>query len=176
MRARPRVAYTVPQSPEEVFERFRETLEGGACPCDGMIGRQEVTLQICDAHRRLWSPFLQLGVEVGEDGQTVVRGVMGPAPNLWTAFVFVYAVHLVVFVSGTMYGFVQATLNDTPTGLLAAGGALLGLACSCGLDLTGRRLGQGQMGIIRGMVVKTLPGAREMESPMEEGPVAAVVP
>ncbi len=169
MRARPRIAYAVPFSTEEVFERFRRALEDENCPCTGSVGRQEVTLHLEQGSRKIWSPYLQLAV-VEEDGQTVVRGVMGPQPNLWTAFVFVYAVHLVAFTAGTMYGFVQYTLGEAPTGLAVAGLALVGLALSCGADLTGRKLGQGQMGIIRGMVVRILPGARDLL----EGAVAEI--
>lgn len=172
MRARPRVAYTVPQAPQEVFDRFQSALDDPACPCAGHVGRQEVTLHIELGTRKPWSPYLLLAVDE-EEGHTVVRGVMGPQPNLWTAFVFVYAAHLVVFVSGSVYGFVQLTLGDSPTGLTFAGLALLGLALSCGLDLTGRRLGRQQMGMIRGLVEKTLPGAEELaEGTTPDAPVS----
>lgn len=161
MRARPKIAYEVPLSPDEVVQRFSAAFENPECPCAGSLGHNEIILHIEAEGRKPWSPYLQLAI--GDDaGQTVVRGVMGPQPNLWTAFVFVYAVHLTIFTAGTVYGSVQMMIGDTPTGLVVGALALLGLACSCGLDLTGRRLGQGQMGVIRGLVIRTLPGAREL--------------
>ncbi|MCB9674481.1 MAG: hypothetical protein H6737_05150 [Alphaproteobacteria bacterium] len=162
MRARPSVSYAVDAKPDEVFERFRSALEDAECPCKGSVGRKEVTLRICDRLRRIWSPWLLLGVRAEGEG-CVLFGSMGPQPDMWTAFVFVYSVLVAVFVAGSMYGFVQLTLQDSPTGLLAAGAALVGLGGACGLDLTGRRLGQGQMGIIRGFVTRTIPEAREID-------------
>jgi hypothetical protein len=161
MRARPTVSYHVELPPEAVLDRFAEMLESPGRPCDGSVGRKEVTLYIDDARRRMWSPFLQLGVQAS-DGGAHVHGTMGPQPNLWTAFVFVYAAHLAVCTAGTMYGSIQWMLGDPPTGLAVAGAGLLGLATACGLDLFGRRLGAGQMGILRGAVLQTLPGAGEV--------------
>lgn len=162
MRARPTVRYIVDLPPTEILARFQKNLETDVGPCTGTVGRQEVTLFIGDERRRLWSPFLQLGV-TGQEGGSLVHGTMGPQPNLWTAFVFVYASLLVVFTAGTMYGFVQSTLDQSPTGLAAAALGLVGLAGSCGLDLLGRKLGAGQMGILRGAVQRTLPEAVENE-------------
>ena len=162
MRARPVVDYALPEAPEQVLARFARDLEHPAAPWVGSVGRQEVTLYLDDTRRRVWSPYLQLAVERTEEGSRV-HGTMGPAPNLWTAFVFVYATQLTLFVAGAMYGSVQWSLGDTPTGLLAAALGLFGLASSCGLDLLGRRFAQAQMGLLRGAVMRSLPDARELD-------------
>ncbi|MEZ4318748.1 MAG: hypothetical protein R3F61_14640 [Myxococcota bacterium] len=151
MRARPQVSYTVDARPEEVFAWFREALAEDGCPCAGWVGRQEVTLHVAVSHRRLWSPWLLLGVR-GDGEQTVVSGTMGPQPNLWTAYVFVYSVLVAGCVAGGMYGAVQASLGQPPTGWTAALSAGCGLGLACTLDLLGRRRGEGQMGILRGFV------------------------
>jgi len=163
MRARPRVEYQVAQSKQEVLASFTSALEG-AGPCSGSVGRRDITLHIHPERRKLWSPWLQIRVEDVDDG-SVLRGTMGPQPNLWTAFVFVYSLLVAIFVAGTMYGFVQTTLDEPPTGLYAAAVALMALASACGCDLLGRRLSQGQMGTIRGYVVRTLPEARDLLPP-----------
>lgn len=163
MRARPRVTYQVQGlTRQQVFDRFKSALTSDGCPCAGSVGRTEVTLYICENLRKVWSPWLQLGVTEA-DGVTRVHGKMGPQPNLWTAYVFVYSVHVAIFTAGSMYGFVQATLDDSPTGFWASIGALTGLALFCSLDLVGRRLSQGQMGVIRGFVTRTLPEAVEID-------------
>jgi len=90
---------------------------------------------------------------------------MGPEPSLWTGFVFVYAALVALFVGGTTYGLVQASLGEVPTGGWAAGAALVGLTGACGLDLLGRRLGRDQMDAIRSFVIRTLPDAEECDPP-----------
>jgi len=157
MRARPRIDTTVAVPPEQVLSRFRGALSGDA-PCSGSVGRAEVTLYVHPTRRRLWSPWLQLAVQEVPEGSRL-HGVMGPQPNLWTAFVFVYSALVAAFLAGSSYGFVQLRLGWSPTGLWAAAGALLALGTACGLDLWGRRLGQGQMGLLRGFLVHTVPEA-----------------
>jgi len=169
MRARPSVAYRVSTAQEAVFDDFSKALQDPGCPCSGTVGRQEITLHIRDDRRRSWSPWLQLRVESDESG-TLLLGKMGPQPNLWTAFVFIYSCLVAALIAGTMYGFVQSTLGASPSGLYVAVGALVGLSAACGLDLLGRRLSQGQMGTIRGFVLRTVPGAEELDPEPAESP------
>jgi len=161
MRARPRVEYHVEQSKQQVLDGFAAALADGG-ECTGNVGRRDITLHLHPARRKLWSPWLQLRVEDDDDGGCTLVGTMGPQPNLWTAFVFVYSALVAAFIGGTMYGLVQLALEEPPTGLAATAAALVALAGACGLDLLGRRLGQGQMGIIRGYVLHTLPQARDL--------------
>lgn len=158
MRARPTIAYRSQLEPEPIAEAFRVALAAEDSACAGSVGRSEVTLFIDDRRRRRWSPFLQLKL-TGEGTTTRIHGVMGPQPNLWTAFVFVYSAHVAAFIGGSVLGCVQLTLGQDPIGVWVAAAALLGLGGACGLDLFGRRLGEGQMGILRGMVEQTLPNA-----------------
>lgn len=155
MRPRPRIQSTVSLPPSEVLERFEAALAEPGAVCSGGTGRRDVTLRLHPRLRQRWSPWLQLRVEACAEGSEL-QGTMGPAAELWTAFVFCYAVLVTVFVAGTMYGFVQFTMNDSPTGLWFAAGALVGLGAACGLDLLGRRMGEGQMGLIRGFVERAV--------------------
>jgi hypothetical protein len=142
-----------------VLEAFQRALDEPGCPCQGFAGRREVTLRVGSARHRVWSPWLQLEVRADQaGGGTELSGVMGPRPELWTAFVFVYAALCAVTLGGAVYGGVQANLGWVPTGFVATGIGLCGLALSCGTDLVGRRLGRGQMGILRGFAQRTLDG------------------
>lgn len=158
MRARPHLTCDLPLEPHVVLERFRIALTEASCPCGGFAGRREITLHVAEDRRKRWSPWLQLAVQA-HDGGTRLDGTMGPEPGLWTAFVFVYASLLVVVTAGSVYGLAQLGIGESPTGLGAAAGGLFGLACACGLDLLGRRWGQGQMAILRDFVHEVLPEA-----------------
>lgn len=151
MRSRPRVELAIPEVPSEVTRRFRLALEAPGCPCEGGVSPGWITLRVGPEQRRPWSPWLQLQVG-GTDDRTVLRGVMGPQPEIWTAFVFVYAAMLCAVVAGGVYGGVQVSLGQPATGGLVGAAGLVGLGCACGCDLLGRRLGEGQMGLLRGFV------------------------
>lgn len=156
MRPRPRVCYRTPQSADAVKASFRAALQNDDAPCTGGVGGDEVTLRIHERFRRPWSPWVQLALKES-DGQLVLQGQMGPAPELWTAFVFLYSLLVAAFIAGSMLGLVQLNLGEAPSGLMVTAGAVCGLMLSCGCDLLGRRVGQGQMGIIRGFVRRTVP-------------------
>ena len=49
-----------------------------------------------------WSPRLTISMEETEDG-TIIRGLYGPRPAVWTMFVFFYAlIALAIMVVGTI--------------------------------------------------------------------------
>ncbi len=163
MEARPEVSFTVAMPAASVLEAFERALSQPGCPCRGFAGRREVTLRVGDARHRVWSPWLQLEVCETEEG-TALTGVMGPRPELWTAFVFVYAALCALTLGGAVYGGVQANLGWMPSGFVATGVGLVGLGASCGTDLVGRRLGRGQMGILRGFAERTLDSLDSLDS------------
>jgi len=160
MKHRPLVSVEVPEPPDVVLERFRAELAEPAAPCSGHVGRAELSLRIADPNLHTWSPWLSLEVRPHEDG-TLLRGRMGPQPELWTMFVFVYSAEVALGLGGAMYGFGQMMVGETPSGLWAAALALVGLGLSCAVDLTGRRVGRQQMAVLRdfvGHVVSVEPG------------------
>ncbi|MEZ4236996.1 MAG: hypothetical protein R3F59_12755 [Myxococcota bacterium] len=151
MRERPVVDLVTPLPAEEVLARFAQRLIPDDRPCDGHVGRRELSLLVREADRHVFSPWLSLEVTPGPEG-TEMRGHFGPHPNLWSLFVALYATQVFVFLGGTMFGWVQLQMGDPPIGLLYAGAALLGLACSCGVDLAGRRAGAPQMQRVRAFI------------------------
>lgn len=170
MRPRPRVHLEVPHSCQDVRDAVVAALEDSQ-HCTGGASEGCITLRLHPERRRPWSPWLQLQVTACSEDRTTLEGHMGPAPELWTAFVFVYSVAVAAFVGGAMFGLVQMNLGQTPTGFYAVAASLVVLAVSCGADLTGRRVGQGQMGVLRGFLLRTLPDAVDIdpEAPATQG-------
>lgn len=155
MRPRPLVDFDVPVPPDAVLERIKAALQPDA-PCTGHVGRKEFSLEVAGEARHPFSPRVSLEVQATEGGAHV-RGRFGPHPNLWTLFVFLYSAQVAVFVGGSVYGYVQNLLDQSPTGLYAAGGALVTLALSCSVDLLGRAKGKEQMATVCGFIHQTLP-------------------
>jgi len=168
MRPRPRVHFEVPRPAAEVAAAVTEALSASPM-CTGGASDACITLRIHPDQRRPWSPWLQLKLTPKGEG-TELEGHMGPAPELWTAFVFIYSLGVATFLGGSMFGMVQMNLGQTPTGFYGVAAALVVLATSCSADLAGRKVGQGQMGILRGFLQRALPDAIDVEraqSPVE---------
>jgi len=158
MRPRPLLDIQLVASQEEVMDRFNTRLKDGSSGLGGHVGKTELSLVLKGEERHTFSPWLSLQAYPWQGG-TRLRGRMGPHPKLWTLFVFVYSVWMVVFVSGAVYGYVQMVLGDQPTAFWVA---LIGAVCqgaSCSVDLLGRAKGRQQMHLLRNFIRDTLPEA-----------------
>jgi len=80
----------------------------------GSILINHAYLRIKEENQHYWSPELHITVEKTDEG-TLVRGVAGPKPKIWTMFMFFYSVVIVSFVLGSTLGLSQWSLNmDAP--------------------------------------------------------------
>lgn len=89
---RPRFKFSVPQDPETVLRRIRDLLETTPPHITGKIVGHHIILDIVGEEVHYWSPELNFRVEQEEfgDGQTIIAGLIGPRPTVWTLFVFIY--------------------------------------------------------------------------------------
>lgn len=145
---------------------FDRALRSAGAVCAGGIRGADVTLGLSAVAHRWYSPMVVLTVE-RTDGGCRVHGWIGPRPNLWTFFVFVYAAQVATVIGAGMLGAMQVWLRMEPSGLWFLPFPLLGLVGCCGADLLGRRLGAGQIGLIRGFIERALapPAASGPDSP-----------
>lgn len=162
MRARPEIDLEVPLPVPEVLQAFARELRDPDAVCSGGVRGEDVTLGLSEVSHRWYSPMVVLTVQATEQGSRV-KGHIGPRPNLWTFFVFIYSVQVAAVIAAGMLGSVQANLAMDPVGLKVLPIPLLGLSGCCGLDLLGRRLGAGQIGLIQGFIDRALPRSAASE-------------
>ena len=88
---------------DELIDRLKALLEEKKEEVIGQIVHNHVVLQVPENQRHFWSPQLSLSLEEAEQG-TRIRGLYGPAPNVWLLFMFIYFflgfVTLVVLIVG----------------------------------------------------------------------------
>lgn len=90
---------------------------------EGLVAKKGVAGSTLENHAYLsipkedqhyWSPEFHVTVEKREEG-SLVRGVVGPKPKVWTMFMFFYSIVIVLFFLGTAMGVSQWMLNmDAP--------------------------------------------------------------
>ncbi len=91
-RIRPRFRVESPLTPVEVISKIKEGLKSPDATCDGHAGVGFATLTILEKDRHYWSPQLTVSVEKLEEKEgSLIRGLYGPAPAVWTMFVFFYS-------------------------------------------------------------------------------------
>lgn len=108
-----------------------------------------ICLRVPPAERHFWSPRLNLSLDRAEGGGTLVTAIYGPNANMWSAFFYGY-----LFIgSGALFagilGCCQAMLGIPAWGLWVLGGLVLLVLLIHGAGLSGRRIGAGQMRMLR---------------------------
>lgn len=89
-RIRPRFQLRSDKSPEEIQTRIRSRLSDRVnCNCAGTVIPNHIVLRIPVTEEHYWSPQLTLNLEEDEEG-TLIRGLYGPKPSVWTMFTFAY--------------------------------------------------------------------------------------
>lgn len=89
--------------------------------------QHHIYLRIPPKAQYYWSPELHLTLEAN-DGGTLVRGIVGPKPKIWTMYMFFYSGVIVLFMFGSAMGISQWMLGlDAPWLWSMPASGLLGL-------------------------------------------------
>jgi hypothetical protein len=165
---RPRFAVPVSLKPAEVLQRIWTYSGKNNQQIDTTLVKQHANLRFSDEYQHFWSPQLNLEV-VEEGGQTLLKGLFGPNPKVWTMFFFFYSGLGFLALVGLIYGGVQWSLKMAPTGFWLMTAALILEGVFYLFARTGKRLAADQMQILRGEIFRILSEPR----PIYQTPVPA---
>jgi hypothetical protein len=110
---RPRFRYYVPAPQEDVVNLFKTVLKDPKQQFIGTALKYHIVIDFPEKDRHFWSPQLDLNLEKYEDG-TLIRGLLGPRPNVWTIFMFFNAIAGVLGIGGLIIGIGQWSMENPP--------------------------------------------------------------
>jgi len=169
-RMRPRFELTSELPVEEITARFRARLAATDRPVAGLVFRKHVELTSPPERKHLWSPHLGLSLEAREAGGTRVRGRFAPAPGVWTGFMAIHGVLIMLGIGGTMYGIAEWMLGRTPWTLLAPLLSAALVAFVAGAAFVGQGLGSEEMYELRRFVDECLEEGLDQGEPAASSP------
>jgi hypothetical protein len=141
---RPRFKRSVKLKSAEVMERIRSYDQLPQGVVDVTIVDMHVTFSILTQEQHYWSPQLSLEIVEEEQG-TLIKGLFGPQPKVWTMFMFLYGGLALVGLFGLMYGMVQWSLGMPATALwILLAAVILEIVCFL-IARTGKQLAHEQM-------------------------------
>ena len=120
---RPRFSKQIHIKPEEVINRIHSYLKKPNRPVDGTIMENRIHFKFPPESRHYWSPQLNLEV-IEEGGNTLLRGLFGPDPKVWSMFLFIYSGIGFIGIIGLLFGLAQWNLGITPDALWIALGSV----------------------------------------------------
>ncbi|CAN5921781.1 hypothetical protein BH11MYX4_BH11MYX4_60850 [soil metagenome] len=144
-RARPRFTLDLPLAPEIVVERVRTHLavDKGVT---GAVFRRTILLTVSDEATHFWSPHLDVQLEDGSDGGTLLSAMFAPHPQIWTSFFAVQVLFGLLSVGAAVWLTSALILGQDPTlAVVSLGAMLFGGGFAYGAAYVGQGLGSEQM-------------------------------
>jgi hypothetical protein len=90
-RIRPRIRVETDYTPHQLSELFSNRLKQADANIEGTVMSNFINIEPLKADQHYWSPQLAITIEETERG-SLMRGLYGPKPSVWTMFVFFYSV------------------------------------------------------------------------------------
>jgi len=96
---KPRFKIEVEEEQDVAMHRFEENLKDKNCKYCSKIIDNHIVIDVPKKEDHFWSPQLHVEIEKDENNKTIVKGVLGPKPQVWTFFIFLhFAVAIAFFV------------------------------------------------------------------------------
>lgn len=87
---RPRFSIELPKSREEVLEKFDATFSKESFNVRVRVSEHHIFIDVDEQKEHFWSPQLQLEVLEKTKTTSVLKGLFGPKPQVWTFFMFIH--------------------------------------------------------------------------------------
>ena len=113
IRSRPRFKIKTRLSSEEFKRRLNSQFKIQNRVLGGYVGQELSVIRLRKDKHKYWAPQLQIRTEKDENNPelTVVRGLFGPKPVVWTFFMFLYILGGTLLLFFGMAWFVQQSLD-----------------------------------------------------------------
>ena len=167
-RLRPDFEIALPVAGAVLFAHLEARLAQPEVAIEGQVLSRHACLRLPAARRTLLSPYLELDL-LGTEEAPLLRGRFAPQPNVWTGFIALLALIAMLGLAGSMYGFAQMTLGQTPLWLWAAPAAAALMAFVCGAAFIGQGLSAEEMFELRAFLQCSLQElAQEQAGPLPD--------
>ena len=154
---RPRFQVVVPFTPEEILGKVQlcKNNKGEKCRVKAVHGFTSIRIPNKDRH--YWSPQLTVMIEEAEDGKgSLLRGRYGPAPSVWTMFVFFYSAIGLALLFILIIGSSHYSLDQPATILWWVPVLVVVLLSTYLVSFFGQKLGHDQMETLHTFLEKCL--------------------
>jgi len=148
---RPRFEIASEYEVAELQEIMKKALKSDDAPCAGKVRYGYVSLYPEEADHHYWSPHLSVTIEPVDNEEapdakgSILRGLYGPSPAVWTKFVFVYAIIALSTLIATVIGLANMTIGEPTTILWAVPILILLFASMFLVSSIGQKKGHNQI-------------------------------
>jgi len=154
---RPRFKMDFNESQQEIISKFKDNLKDGECKYCSKIVDGHIIIDVPVEENHFWSPQLNIEVEKDENDETIVKGLFGPKPQVWTMFMFFHFAVAAGFIGFSVMAYVQWSLKTNYSfALIMVIGLPILWVVMYFLGRIGKRTGHQQMDELYKFMMKTL--------------------
>lgn len=165
IRSRPRFKLKTRLTKEEFTRRLKRQFQIQKRVLGGYVGNEMSVIRMRKDRDKYWAPQLQIRAEKDEDNSelTIVRGLFGPKPVVWTFFIFLYILGGTILLFFGMIWFVQASLDIESSLVIWAWVGLAILAGTYIASKAGQLIARDQIRVLRDFMEKVVNDELENE-------------
>ncbi len=152
---RPRCRIVTKNPPTLVLQQIKDKLKDRSLDLQGQVVQEHAFIRIPEDKQHYWSPELHVWARE-QDDETIVYGVMGPKPKIWTMFMFFYTGVLTLTFFGSSYGIIQLMLGIKADFLWSIPFGLLAIAIVFAAAKYGQYKGKEQTELLKGFLEETV--------------------
>jgi hypothetical protein len=108
---RPRFKMELNVNQDDLITKFKDNLNNEECKYCSKIVDGHIVIDVPKDENYFWSPQLNIEIEQYEIDKTIVKGLFGPKPQVWTLFMFFHFAVAVAFTGFSVLAYVQWSLK-----------------------------------------------------------------
>lgn len=109
---KPRFKVEMDETEDVIITKFVKSLKENNFMYPNKIVDNHVVIDVPPENEHFWSPQLQIEIEKGENGKTIVKGLLGPKPKVWTFFMFLHFFVAIAFCVFLVIFYTKWSLNQ----------------------------------------------------------------
>ncbi len=154
---RPRFKLNIDESQQKLITKFQNNVKNTNCNYCVKVIDGHIVIDIPANENHFWSPQLNIEIEKAEENKSIVKGLFGPKPQVWTLFMFIHFVMAIAFIGFSIMAYVKWTLkSDYKMALIITLALPMLWIVMYFLGSLGKKRGHKQMDELHGFMIETL--------------------
>ena len=151
LHVRPRFSFEIPHAPDKIEEHLKKAFKAPGHKFIGKVVNKYVILDIPQHLDHFWSPRISFEIEVikGEENKSLIRGLIGPKPQVWTMFMFIYFSIGIMGLFASLYGLSKQTLGESSLFVWGFPVALVIMSTAYLASKSGEKIGAEQISLLK---------------------------
>ena len=108
---KPRFTLKRKEDKTTIIDKFKDEFTHGGRNFLGRVVDHHIVIDVPTAEAHFWSPQLHFEVEESPSNGSILKGIFGPKPSVWSLFMFVHFAVAVLFISFLVITYTKWNLN-----------------------------------------------------------------